>query len=371
MLLNLRSPLRLVLVLVLAFAAMGRAVAAEPSVTLGVDALAMMGIKCENLSLGGISQDGTQFVCWERESDPKTIAQGKVVRLAVFRVDWKTQKASTPQFIWLPCTFLDQMTISPDGRWALCVTQKGMRLVAVDLQKGTAHVVAGFEKGKPGFRVQPYVAWAENGRFMAVGYFYDEAGNVKTEALVSVDPEGTSLEAVKQVRDLTKLNKQTKNCKVGAWLSSGMAYFAGYRNKVLHLYAWAGSNLVEIDKAAGSYLVMPGKDRILYIADRKGTPEIVVQDFPSLHKTTVAAQPGKPLSYPLMSVDGSTILLSHVDGNGRRISTFFGRDENRWRLQPVPALQGATPGTLRLSPGGTAVAQLSRKGMILVQLPPK
>lgn len=366
--LSLRFQLRLWLVVLMSTMVMGRAVAAEPTISLTSDALAKIGIKCENFSLGGMSQDGSTVVCWEREANPRSIARGKVVRLVVFRIDWATTKFTTSS-VWVPCTTLDQMSVSPDGRWALCVTETGMRIVAVDLQKGSAHIVAGFQKGKAGFRVHPYLAWPENGKFVAVGYFYDENSNVKTESLVSVDPAGTSLDAVQQVRDITELNKKTYGNKVGAWFSSTMAYFAGYTpDKALHLYAWMGGDLVDMDKASG-YRLMPGKDRVLYVADRQGSPEIVVQEVPSMKKAVVAVPAGKQLSYPLMSTDGSTILLSYIDFQGRRISTYFGREKDRWRLNPVPALQSATPGTLRLSPNGDSVAHLSRKGLTFLRLP--
>lgn len=333
---------------------------------LSAATLADLGIKREFLSLVYVSDDGKTVVGWEKESDAKRIAKGEVIRLHIFgAVDGKwTDKA-----VWLPCTAVHQFAVSEDGRWALAVAESGMRLVAVDLASGAAHVVSSFKSGESGFRVRPYMVWPEGGKFAALGYFQDADGTTRDDSVVAIDPAGTSQAAIVPIRNVAVLLKATRGARVAGWHSSSQAVFGGaHPDKTVHLYAWLGKDLADLDKA-DDFRLMPGKDRVLYVARRNGTHEAVVCDLLTLQKQPVKAPAGKVLSYPLMSFDGSTVVLSTIDFQRGRMSTWYAHPSDSWTLHPLAGMQDVSSGALRLSPGGQALALLNNDGVQVFALP--
>lgn len=368
-----RALLSVVALLVAAHIAIGSARPSKPapppsSATLSTEALAKMGIHREHLSLVGVSNDGATLVAWERQTDPKHIAKGLVDRLHILR---EAKGQWTGQAVWLPSTSVHQLAISEDGRWAMVVADEGMCVVAVDLTSATAHVVSRFKGGESGFRVRPYVVWPEGGKFAALGYYQDADGASHDDSIVSIDPAGTTPAAIQPLRNIVELNKATSGARATGWHSSSQAVFAGlHPDKCVHLYVWTGKELQDVDQAM-DYLIMPGNGRVICLANRKGGPEALVIDLLTLHKQPIKLPEGKRLSYPLMSFDGSTILMSAIDFKAGHMSTWYGRLADGWTLHPLDKMQNVFSGALRLSPGGESLALLNNDGITVVHLPSK
>ncbi len=343
--------------------------AGEPRIVLTMAGLKSLKINFETFQLAVVSKDGNTLIGTEKIRDPKLKAKGQVWKLHVFHLDWAAQKATLSTIPALT-TSLEQMAISPDGKWALLLGDRGTRFVAVDLTKNMPRVVFRNERGKPGFRSQPEVAWWEKGKFHTPGYFYDAAQAVTGDAVASIDAGGDGLAAITKVRDIDKLYRQTRGFAVQQWYSSEQSYFALVKpDQKMHLVAAMGEDMLPIESALGYGGMAVGQDRVVYAARwDKNTVGVVVQDI-GMKKKWRIGDASKLYNYLYMSDDGGTVLVSHLDVAAQAMTTWFGREAESWKLRPVPGIEAAKPGTIRFSSGGEVYAFYNLDGLLIGRLP--
>lgn len=344
--------------------------AAPGMIGITIGQLKKMGINVGRLSLGVMSQDGRTLVCYEKESRPKLIAAGQVWRLRIFRLDWDTGKVDLST-VNLPALLFDNMALSPDGKWLLVVAERGVKFIGVDMTSLATHIIFNKTAGSPGFRTVPSVAWVEHGRFHTLGYFYDEKDAVSGDAVVSIDAAATGFHAIQKVRDITALVRRTANYRCCDWFASNQAYFGGYHpDKTVHLYAFTGAEtLLDLDKAQRYDSVAVGQDRVFYAArDNPQSVRLVIRDV-ATKKSWRVGDSKLQYTYLYMSHDGKHILVSLFDRVHRRMTTWYGTEEKNFELVPVPAIQLVSPGTIRFSPAGNALAFFSDNGVRVMRVP--
>lgn len=368
---RLRGQLVLALLVVLV-GAMRPTIAAESGDAVLVKAaeLKKLGINARMLSLGVVSEDGRVLVCYERETNPRLIAQHRVWQLRIFEADWATKKTSL-RSVWLPLASFDQLAISSDGKWLTVIGDWGTNFIGIDVATLTPHTIFKNQRGHVGFRSMPTVMWLQGDKFHTVGYFYDEGANVTKDAVVSIDPTGTSLADLHQVRDISRLMRRTQNYRNCYWFSSDQAYFGGFEpDKLVHLYAFTGPDaLTPLDKAKVYVSLAVGQDRVVYIGRyADGSTRAAVADVASGKRWSVG-DGSKPYQYLYMSKDGGTIMLSLFDRSNMKMTTWYGREASSFALHAVPGLDRVFAGTIRFSPRGEVLAFFNPEGLRLQRLP--
>lgn len=369
-----RSLSRTLLMAVLALCVLAPVAHAAPrpaaDVEVTPEALYRLGIRSSRLAIGVVSDDGRVVVCYEKERDPKVIAQGKVYRLHLFNVDW-AKGTYTHDALWVPVTRFEQLAITPDNRWILVVGESGWKFVGVDVAARKVHVIASHQPDTAGFRTNPLVTWVQDGRIHTVGYFIDEKEVVTGDAVVSIDPAATGEGAFHKVRDITALVRRTNNFRNAEWFAADQAYFAGYEpDKKIHLYAYVGKdNLVPLEAALGYDGMAVGQDRIVYAA-RRGpvSGNVVVADVATGKRWSVG-ESTRPYRYLYMSRDGKTILTSIFEHAAGTMTTWYAREADDFKLHPLPQVQKAPPGTMRFSPGGEVFLFFNNKGLHICRVP--
>lgn len=328
-----------------------------------------MGMRDRALNLACVSADGSVVVMTEKERNPAVIAKGQVWRLRVLRF---SPKSTTPTLssILVPTTDLAQMEISPDGKRALIVSDKGTRFIGVDLVKGTAEIIFKIERGQPSFRVTPEVVWYENGKFCTVGYFMDADQMATGEAVVSVDVPGRGFGAIHQVRDISELLKTFKGFRQVLWYASEQVYFVGHGKGAaqLTLVSCFGPTFKVVTNANTYSNLAAADNRVFYGAQVGPKWTLAVFDPPTGKRWDIDTGDRK-LEYTYISTDGRTILASVLDKQTGRMSTFYGHEGDGFKVHPVPGMAGLTMGAHRISGDGRWVAVYSDRGLEMYAIP--
>lgn len=355
--------------LVLAAAALPTAAADSGKIFLSMAQMKALTIDPVSFSLGVVSKDGNTALCVEKIRDPRRKARGEVWKLQVFHLDWTAQKP-TLETILLPTSQIEQLAVSPDGKWALGIAEFGTRFISVDVANKKARVLFRNEKGKPGFRSQPEVAWFENGKFHTLGYFYDDTQTVTEDVVAAIDVTGNGLEAIQKVRNINKLHARTAGFAVQEWYHSDQSWFGMvWPDKKMHLMAAVGDELQPVEVALGYGGIAVGQDRVIYAArfDKK-TFGVYIYDLATRKKTQLG-DPSRLYNYLYMSEDGNTVLVTWFDTAKRLMTTWYGRESEHYALHPVPGIDRAKPGTIRFSPGGEVAAFYNPDGVLFTRLP--
>lgn len=343
--------------------------AAEPRISFTMDQLKSMQVDPLRFSLGAVSADGSTLVGVEKIKDPKLKAKGQVWKVQIFGLDFTGQNAKVRSII-VPTTQLEQLAVSPDGKWALGLSDFGTRFIAINLVEASARIVFQNKANEPGFRAQPEVIWWERGKFHVPGYYYEKDQTVECDAIASVDLQGNGLAALQKVRDISVLHRQTAGFALQQWQSSDQVYFGLVKpDNKMHLVAALGDQMLPVDAAMGYGGLAVGQDRVIYAArwDKK-TTGVVLHDVAMNRKWRIG-DGSKLYNYLYMSADGSTVLVSNIDTATQKMTTWYAHEQDNFALHPVPGIDKVTPGTIRFSPGGEVIAFYSPKGLLIEKIP--
>lgn len=333
-------------------------------------ALKEMGMRTLALRLAAISNDGQVTVLSEKERDARLKAKGLVWKLRVFRFEGKS---ATPRLLTIPLPTMDysQIGIAPDGSSALVISDKGTRLIGVDLKKGVAHVIFRHARGDRSFRVTPELVWFEKGRFHTLGYFMDANGVTQEDAVVAVDVAGRGLWAINKVADITEMVRRVKGFRQCTWHSVDQKYYIfadptpGGKQR---LGAYFGDRRYAVEEADSFGAIASGAGRILYPA-RVGNKRILAVADILKDKRWPVANGDVDFEYPYISADGKTIVACTFNIKKELMTAFYGHESDNFSLHPVQGLSELPMGTLRMSPDGRVLALYNERGLHWYRLP--
>jgi hypothetical protein len=347
--------------------------AAPPASDLIIDAEALhkLGINDTQLTLGVVSTDGSLVICYERERDLKRIAEHKLYQLRVFHISWPTHKY-TVDSIWLPLTRFDQLSLTGDGKHCVVIGDYGRNFIDVDLTTKKARTIFRHARGGRGFRSMPTVCWVEKQKVHTLGYYYDEGETLIKDAVVSIDTSLSGLDALHEVRDISGLIRSTLNYQICMWHASDQAYFGGFEtDKLCHLFGFNGTEqLQRLDQALRYDAIAVGQDRVFVVAKKSKTDyDMAIYDPTHAGKAWHMGDPKTRYQYLYMSKDGTTALCTHFDYLARRMTMWYAHQKDGYALHPLPQIQQAVVGTVRLSPGGQVFGFLRPAGLLVGHIP--
>lgn len=277
------------------------------------------------------------------------------------------------QKVPLKMASLLQGQFTPGDDAFLVLGNRGTVLSRVDMKSFAISAIMEPAPGRAGFRADPAVLWTENGSVYEVGYPYDEGRFVNVRTIAKVNPNGTGASAFEVGPDLTTLEKGIERQWFANYLSpTSIFYGQKYSDQVL-LSHWNGQTRTEFDRARRMWGSWGHSGKILYSVERSAeVSDLMLFDSRTGTKTTLASG-SDVYRYLFLSRDGNTAVVSLMVPEGRRLSTFFAKSTDGWKLHPLEADSGGrartiTAGWMRVASKGGMIAHVGAAGLTLYSL---
>jgi hypothetical protein len=267
-----------------------------------------------------------------------------------------------------------QGEFTPNDDAFVILGNRGTTFERIDLKSFAVETLIAPEAGKAGFRADPAILWTEGGSMYSVGFPYDEARFINARTIAAVNPRGSGAAAFKAGPDLSTLEKTIERMWFSNYLSPTSIFYGQKYSDLVVLSHWDGSKMSEFDRATRMWGSWGNSGRILYSVERtKDLSELLLFDSKSGAKTVLASG-SEVYRYLFLSRDGATALVSLMVPEGRRLSTFFARAGDGWKLRPLEADSSGRPrtvaaGWMRLSSKGGLLAHVSAAGLAIYPLP--
>jgi hypothetical protein len=264
-----------------------------------------------------------------------------------------------------------EFTVNDDA--FVIMGNRGTTFQKVDLKSFEISSIMQPEPGTAGFRADPTVLWTEGGNLYTVGFPYDEARFINARTIASINPNGNGAAAFKAGPDLSTLEKGLERLWFTNYLSPTSIFYGQRYSDIVLLSHWDGQRTSEFDRARRVWGSWGNSGRIVYSVERaQDLSELLVFDSKTGSKTVLASGPDA-YRYLFLSRDGSTALVSLMVPEGRRLSTFFARASEQWKLRPLEADAGGRPrsvsaGWMRLSSRGELLAHVTSAGLAIYRL---
>lgn len=265
-----------------------------------------------------------------------------------------------------------EFTVSDDA--FVVLGNRGTTFLKVDLKNWSISPVLEPSPGQAGFRADPTVLWTEGGHLFSVGYPYDEARFINARTIATINPNATGAAAFKAGPDLSSLEKGLERLWFSNYLTPSSIFYGQKYSDTVILSHWNGQRISEFDRAPRVWGSWGASGRIVYSVERnKDVSELLVFDSKTGAKTVLSSGPDA-YRYLFLSRDGGTALVSLMVPEGRRLSTFFARQSEGWKLRPLEAdssgrARSLAAGWMRLSSKGALLAHVSSTGLSIYTLP--
>lgn len=277
------------------------------------------------------------------------------------------------QKVPLKIASLLQGQFTPNDDAFIILGNRGTVLAKIDLKSFAVTPIMDPYPGRAGFRADPAVLWTEGGSLYLVGYPYDSSRFVNARTIAKVNPNGNGAAAFEPGPDLTTLEKGIERQWFANYLSpTSIFYGQKYPDQVI-LSHWNGQVRGEFDRARRVWGSWGHAGRILYSVERSpDVSDLMLFDSRSGNKTTLASG-SEVYRYLFLSRDGNTALVSLMVPEGRRLSTFYARASDGWKLRALEADSTGRPRTLaagwmRLSSKGNLMAHVGAAGLTIYTL---
>ncbi len=277
------------------------------------------------------------------------------------------------QKVPLKIASLLQGQFTPGDDAFVILGNRGTVLAKIDLKSFTVTPIMDPHPGRAGFRADPAVVWTEGGSLYVVGYPYDSSRFVNVRTIARVNPNGNGAAAFEPGPDLTTLEKGIERQWFANYLSPTSIFYGQKYSEQVVLSHWNGQARTEFDRARRMWGSWGHAGRILYSVERSpDVSDLMLFDSRSGSKTTLASGP-EVYRYLFLSRDGNTALVSLMVPEGRRLSTFYARSSDGWKLRPLEADSSGRPRTLaagwmRLSTKGSLMAHVGAAGLTIYTL---
>lgn len=316
-----------------------------------------------------LSGDGRTLFTLERTLDLSMKKKGMVYLIRAFRFSGAGESVlEGVRTLSVPLTDLWQTAYDDQGTRALIAGERGGKMILLDVDSGKVTTLFQKKAGVPGFRSLP-VLWHENGKYFALGYFYDKEEYASNDFLVEVDLQKSGLQTFQKVLNMTEIEARLKKVLFTTLVPPDQGFFGVLSADQQELVVLYNGDLQPLDSGLAFGGVAPTRNRVVYAVKRTGTiREIVVRDVPSGRSWSVA-KGREAYTYPFISRDGKVIVVALLDFKSGRMTYFYGREEEGFSLKPIPDLTNKELGTFRFSGNGKNFAFLSHLGIIYGTLP--
>lgn len=197
------------------------------------------------------------------------------------------------------------------------------------------------------------------------GAFYSSDGSTIWEGMVEVPLDGSPFVPVVSATQV--VSQTSASVFEGSVLSPSACYLVS-RSSTVRIMSLEGASVKEIDSGAVFYGMWGGRDRVLYILGRDTTcvQDVMIYDVLSGKTTKIASLTQTTTlrySYPILSTDGTTVVVAQYDYARRTMTYYAATEENGFTLSSL--LQNVAIGPLRLSSRGDFYAYLSSDGLLV------
>lgn len=267
-----------------------------------------------------------------------------------------------------------QGEFTPNDDAFVVMGNRGTTFERIDLKSFKITPLLQPEPGKAGFRADPTILWTEGGTLYTVGFPYDEARFINARTIAAINPDGAGAAAFKAGPDLSTFEKSLERMWFSNYLSPNSAFYGQRYTDTVLLSHWNGVKTTEFDRASRMWGSWGSSGRILYSVERaKDLSELMLFDSKTGAKTVLASG-ADVYRYLFLSRDGTTALVSLMVPEGRRLSTFFARAGDGWKLHPLEVDSSGRPrtvaaGWMRLSSKGGLMAHITSTGLTVYSLP--
>lgn len=263
----------------------------------------------------------------------------------------------------VPLNVSEVVTVTPIGTTdgAVVIADAGSRILGVNFATGDVETLYDNCPGKPGFRAGAN-AHVDGGILYDWGAFYTADGVLSREGMMTIPLTGGNITPVIDIADLTaQIPAQGLG---GCAVSSEGVFFVGMTDGVTIMAADQGI-LKEIDAGERFGGLWGANSALLYLLRRPESNgfEVLLYKTDTGNKTLVATG---NYSFPVLSNDGSALVVAQYDFPNRRMSYFYGVEANQFELHSL--LQDVAIGPIRLSGNGGFFAYQSLTGMIVGQI---
>lgn len=334
------------------------------------------------LRQAGVNFDTFQPICWSHNDrwltayDEATFEEkkgGVFYRLWFLEVGANGTITRMQKVPLKMASFL-QGEFTPNDDAFIILGNRGTVFEKLDMKSFAISPLLVPEEGKAGFRADPTILWTEGGTLYTVGHPYDEARFINARTIAAVNPNGSGAEAFKAGPDISTLEQGIERMWFANYLTPSSTFYGQKYPGTVILSHWDGQKVTEFDRATRVWGSWGNAGRLVYSAERSPeVSELMVFDSKTKSKTVLASG-ADVYRYLFLSRDGGTALFSLMIPEGRRLSTFFARAADGWKLHPLEVDASGRPrsvaaGWMRLSSKGTYMAHISSSGLVLFSLP--
>lgn len=331
------------------------------------------------LKRGGINVDTFRPVCFAPDGNSilgyfvggkKDIAKGQKYSFAVLNLDKKGAVTGIRTYsVNIP--FLEQVTYTPDGKAIVFTSRSGATFQKLDLASGKVSTILEHKFGTPGFRCYPLVMSLYGDKIVVNGFFYDKEDYAERDSLAYLDPSKTGVEAFTKIGEVQKAkNASRKNAHFyhENLTSPETAFLIGSANNRSDYFVWKvgtdPSSLKQFDKGQEDIGIWGFADRLLYSVKRaEHDNDLMLYDAKSDKKIPLAQKTAVPYRDLFLSVDGTTAIFSVFNAQNTRCKTFFARESNGWKVEPIKGYSQLTKGIQRLSNDGKRMMMYNDSGL--------
>jgi hypothetical protein len=330
--------------------------------------LARYGVDFSRFKMATFSENGKVGVGLEKVNSLKLRIKGDVWILRIFKFDTYNRILGIKSVL-LPVSDIDNIAVDRKGKIAVIISQYGTEFLKVNLQSGKIKILFKHTKGKPGFRAQIFLGYRD-GNFIAQGYFYDSKGYWLSNAVAKLNlSHPNSSNFFSKTWNIGKTFKQLGNVK-SWWIVSGSeGFIAAQKGEKVNLYHFDNGKITHLDTAKAYGGFAAANHRILYFALRpNGIRQTIIKDTLS-GKTWILENSRTPYLYPYLSENGKIAVFALLNLKLARISFFYARQTDNFKVHPLKNLQNVLLGVFRLSGNGKRYSFQNKNGLFIGSLP--
>ena len=269
---------------------------------------------------------------------------------------------------------LEQGEFTPDDKQFVVVGNRGTTFLSIDTSTYQTSTILEPQWGQSGFRADPAVLWTNSGKLFVSGRPYDKERFVETQTVATFRPQAPPGERFVRGGDLSTLEQGLERLWFSNYVNDKEAFFGQKYPDVTLLSYWNGSVVSEFDRAWKFLGFWGSSGRLLYSAKRgQGQEcELVLYDSNTDSKTVIG-QDKNDYRYLFLSRDGKTALTSQMDGAERRLTPWYAKEGESWKLKPaVTDARGeartVSSGWIRLSSQGKLMCHIGQSGLAIYPL---
>lgn len=334
--------------------------------------LRRLGVHPERLQPIAFSHDDRTLAAFDRATFEEK-KEGVFYRLWLFDIQ---RDGTFGEARSVPITLknFQQGEFTPDDSHFVLIGNRGTTFQAVDLKSLEVQDILIPEYGEPGFRADPPVLWTEGGRLYVTGHPYDKNRFVETRTVATLQHKSDAEWEFERSRDIGTLEKDIERLQVACYLTDSSGYFGQKYPEVTLLNFWDGEKVTEFDRAWKFSGFWSNGGRLIY-STRRGEgldSELMLYDAKKDTKTVLATDP-EDYRYLFLSRDGRTAITSQLSETEGRLTPWYAKDSEDWKLKPVVTDASGNPrtvpaGWMRLSSTGSHMAHVGPNGIALFDL---